>query len=522
MDISGSASVSAPAAVSSLPTAKVAAPTDTSAATNASPTDSVTLSNQAQEILANPSAAPNPAAANATTSATWTNDVVSQAITALNDTSGKATVADQISAYELVSGLVANTKNFDLSNPANAGAVDVATAFSTSAFVQHAQSLIAQNSSFLAASTGQSDSESVQRQLNNFDSLSSDDQQTLVAALNTANQAIHGSDLYTSVDSYIANRQAVINVDRAVSAAFANPTYAAGLTANQPSENLDATSLKFASLTKQAAATGDTATLALIALARNSGAVGDSFTTKAQAFFSQYGAAPAPTADQLQQDAAAPPSSTTFSPASAADVRARYQNLAIVSDSGNGVAITTKLSAYQALSPISTSNIAQSGISAALVSSFNNSAFSQQVSATENAYDQASFVSGGASASSAATAAINAFTSLSSDGQQIIATLYQGRGGDGTIEGYLGYLKSGLSSTGTNDTPKAPMPGLTNGSSTSQQTDSKTAFAEAAVELFAKMQGGATGKTSDTQSWIKDWIARTNNQNSAPTVSKIA
>jgi hypothetical protein len=386
------------------------------------------LSDTAQQVLA-VAAAPaqtissgtSTTASSATAAtATWSSDSVTQALAALNDTSGATSEADQMKAYKLLATLVANPANFDPGNTANIGAVDTATAFAASAFSQHVQSLMAQT----GINGGSEDSEVIQRQLNTFNALSSDDQQTVVGALNVSSQISSGSTAYASVSSYIANRQALIGIDRATEAAFATPTYAQGLTANLPHGdiNYDSRTAQFMSLATQAAAAGDKATAALVPLAHGVDMNSDAFTAKAQAYFAQYGAPPAVTQDQLAQDAAPAAAATTVvaKTPSASEARTAFQILATLNDSSGASSLTDKLQAYKAFTGGALFNAASYGpLRTALVTAGWQSSFTNRVQADAIAY-QGKLFADGTPGAVIEQAHLNNLNNLSADDQQIV------------------------------------------------------------------------------------------------------
>jgi hypothetical protein len=359
----------------------------------------VTLSPQAQQALASAAQAtgvseaaaasgPAPATAGSATTAppAWTSDAVAKALAALNDTSGKTSAADRTSAYALLAKTVANPSNFDPSKAANANAVEVATAFATSAFAQHVQSLMAQTGVY----GSNEDSQAVQRQLDAFNGLSAADQQTVVAATNLMGELSNGTTPYASVASYVANRQAMINIDRAAEAAFANPVYAQWLTANLPHGEVtyDINTAQFMSLATQASAAGDTATTALVPVAHGVNMNSDAFTAKAQAYFAQFGAPPAATQDQLNQDTApAQPTVAAVSP-TASQVRAMFQSMTLINDSSGASSVAEKLSAYGSLGYGSIATAMSYGpLRVAIGGAASQSSFAAQYDAAQTAFD---------------------------------------------------------------------------------------------------------------------------------------
>ncbi len=465
MEITASMGGSAAAGVSPTP-AGPPAQTTPGASSSYGPAVTVTLSALAQQVLDGTASAPatsapaatppadggstpatassastatSPDAAAATAStATWSSDAVTQALAALNDTSGAASVSDQISAYALVAKMVADPSNFDPSNSANADAVDVATSFATSAYAVHVQSLMAQTGVYGA--NGLEDSEAVQQQLNAFSGLSSDDQQSVVAAMNLNSQIEGGPALYASVDSFTANRQAVINVDRAAEAALANPAYA---NAKPPPSNVnyDARTDQFRALSAAASAAGDASTVALASIAHGVNMNSDAFTAQAAAYFSQYGPPPAATADQAAQDAAPAQTPAAVTP-TADQARALFTALTKINDTSGSTSIADQVSAYSSF--VANANAAEGlgPLRTALIVGQQKSSFTQRVQADMTAYS-GQLLPHGTPGSVVQQTQINNFDKLSSDDQEIIARVYSGQsGGFSSVDDFKANLES--------------------------------------------------------------------------------
>lgn len=448
MDVSASQNVSVQT-VQQAPVVPNASASGTNSTPSSSDTaDSVSVSAQAQAASAQTastgtSTAPSPSLQ------TWSSPAVADALAALNDTSGKTSVDAQISAFNLMTQMVSDGSNFDPANANNANAADIATAFQTSTFAEHAQALADQMFAY-NNQTGTSASEASQRKLDYFNTLSSDDQKTVLATMRVAATALGQQPVYASVDSYKAGMQATVDVDRAVEAAYANPAYQAGMAANMPGANVDANTAKRMALQTQAQAAGDSATLALLSLVQ-SNLRGDAFTAAANGYFTEYGPPPAATDAQQAEDAApAPIAPVTKIDATA--IRANYQALAALNDSSKTMSAADMVSLWESTN----TNISRIGgpadlahVSMAVL--FSSAKVSTTIQDAGNTYDQASWAGRGASEASAVYSQIAAFNSLSTQDQQIVSILqgHQARQGDGTPAGYLSYLQTTALSAAT-------------------------------------------------------------------------
>jgi len=321
--------------------------------------------------------------------------------------------------------MVSNAGNFDASNSNNSNAVDIATAFATSAFTQHVQSLMATNNSYMAqANSGTQLSEAWQRQLNAFNNLSSDDQQALVAGINVSYGQQHPGIQAFTVSSWQDYSQARVNVNRAAEAAATpNATPAPGAEAlsalSHPTSYIDPTA----------------------------------FTAQATAYFNQYGPAPQATADQVAADNAAPPPPPSSSSPSTDQVRAQFQALAAVSDTSGNTSLSDQLSAYKQLASGYGSQT-DAATHMATVSAFTSSSFFSRVQTVTNSYQQISWAGRNGTEAAAQQAQINAFQSFSSEDQTIIASL-SGITGATTPSDYLSYLVDGMKNASTGDTINA-------------------------------------------------------------------
>jgi hypothetical protein len=432
--------------VSAATTAPVSALTNAGGTTaTAEPTispvaqDTVTLSAEAQQALTNTAAPSTSSTASSTT--TWASDAVSKALAALNDETGSTAVSDKLSAYQLLSQMASDAKNFDPSNPANAKAVDVATAFATSAFVNQYQQINAQLVS-LTPTTGSMSADDMQKQLDYLKSLSSDDLQAFVG-VNNANAVASGkAPLIASASSLLANKQAQVDVTRAMETTYANPAYASALSGVADYDYYG----RIAAVSKQAAATGDDATVALMQVVRSgaSGA-GDAWTAKAEAYFDQYGGKPASTSSD--QKASQPIPTSTYTPPSEGQVRALYQ--AIVSLNDNQHSPTQdQLGAYMLVNQQMAAGGSTSSVALSLaVNVYSSSTVTKQVGSAFDTYENKTFTGRGNTSTTSATSELNAFNSLSASDQNIIAYVRQSVGGDGTADGYRQYLETSVSNS---------------------------------------------------------------------------
>lgn len=436
MDISAISSGTTAATTAYSSTAKTEdAPLTPSATASTPATDTVTVSPAAQQALAT-----SAATASTTTATTWSSDTVTKALTALNDETGSTTVSDKLSSYQLLAQMVSDNKNFDPSNPANAKAVDVATAFATSAFVNRYQQINAQYVSFYP-NVGTMSADDLQGQLDYLKSLSSDDLQTLVG-VNSANVVAGGkTPLTTSAAGFLAGIQARTDATRAMEATYASPTYAAALSGVADYDYYG----RIAAVLKQAAATGDDATAALMQVVRSgaSGGGDDAWTAKAEAYFDQYGGKPASTSSN--QMASQPLPTSTYTPPSEGQVRALYQAMVSLNDSQQSPT-HDQLDAYMmVLQQIGVRNLSR-GVAVSLsVDAFCGSAVTKQVGSAYATYENKTFSGRGTTSTTSATSELNAFNSLSASDQDIIAYVRQSVGGDGTTDGYRQHLETSVS-----------------------------------------------------------------------------
>jgi hypothetical protein len=160
------------------------------------PVDTVTLSALAQQVL-DGQAPPPPAAAAATTSATSsasgpTQDQIATAVAALNDTSGKTAVSDQLNAYALLTNVLAKGQvlldhRLPPATPPAGGMITEsgAQAALTSTFSQRVAQVVAQVDSQrnpAVKDDGTDPTTFTGQAAATFNALSADDQQIYVAA----------------------------------------------------------------------------------------------------------------------------------------------------------------------------------------------------------------------------------------------------------------------------------------------------------------------------------------------------
>ncbi|MGC1304480.1 MAG: hypothetical protein WA840_19095, partial [Caulobacteraceae bacterium] len=299
MSLSGVSGVAGttPTATAAQPTAPTtstaAGPTAAGDATTQSPTDTISLSSEAQQALA--TAAPTTAAAAPASS----GDAVEQAVATLNDSSGDVSAADQLKAYELLAQFVANGQS-DPSAPGAQG--DAVSAMYDSAFGQHAQQLVASLGGQMNWDGGDATADSIDSVLTAFDALSPTDQQTYVGMMGLQHQIVSGETPVSTVADYRANLQARADVERALQSAEANPAYASQI-GNGVEQGFYG---KRDDLAGVAAAAGDQATVSLVQLSQSEQPDTDAWTQQVQAYFAQYGPPPPATPGAV----APPPSSS--------------------------------------------------------------------------------------------------------------------------------------------------------------------------------------------------------------------
>ena len=318
------------------------------AASIAPPGDTVVLSPAAQQILAGSVVAPpngSPAPG---------DTAVQQGITALNDTSGKFSVADQLQAYGLVANFVKSQTGPEAA--ASASTTDAVTALYDVPFAQHAQQLlnkIGGTFDWSAGSSGDAKAASIDKALSAFDALSATDQQIYVGAIGLQHQMMSGESPITKTDDYRANLEAQANVDRALQAAMSSPAYASALDKTPDAQSARVLGVtqgfynKRDDLAGLASAAGDQATTALVKLTQTAPDT-VSWTQQVQAYFAKYGPPPAssPTASAPVSSSSSPASSSSYQ---APDGKRLAAAIAAVNDTTGKAAFTDQASAYRTL-----------------------------------------------------------------------------------------------------------------------------------------------------------------------------
>lgn len=324
-----------------------AAPPPPVTTTPDTPADSVSLSPEAQQALA---AASEPPSA----------DDLNRAVAALNDTSGKASIEDQLQAYKLVADLAAKGDT----GPAGVALLD-------SPFARRAQSLLTAIAGLKDWSGGTKTADSFDNALAAFDSLSASDQQIYVGAIGLQNQMISGETPNASVYAYRANQQARAAVERALAAAETNPTYAS-LIATNPYGGANDFYGRRDALVAVAGAAGDDATVALAKLSHTPPDT-DDWTAKVQAHFAQYGPAPAAEAPSPA------PTSLSLSAPSGPSGKTLMAALATLNDTSGKAAVADQLAAYDMVNGYlrATDNVGPAR--AAIAKAFSAATFAQHV-----------------------------------------------------------------------------------------------------------------------------------------------
>ncbi|GAA0532372.1 hypothetical protein FHS83_002790 [Rhizomicrobium palustre] len=431
MQIASSTAI--PAATSA---AVSAPPQETSPASSSAPTDQLTLSPAAQAALTSPT---KPAE-------TWSSDAVTKGLAALNDMSGKTSLDDQLSAYKSLAALVADASNFDPTKAGNDKAVDVATAFATSAYVEHYRAMASQDAAFNGQISsdnwgkGQADIE--QRRLDYFNSLSENDQRLLIQT----RQATWAASGFTgggsaSPEDAKALLSAQADVSRAVEAVLADPTYAAEIAAKQDAikdseEDRQTATTKV--IQQKAQALGDAKTLALMELSRG----GKDFVARAKAYFDQYGPAPQQSDAEKAADATAPLPASGYRPLSVAATQDFFKAVSTLADtSGKATAIELG-EAFNKTTDVMIDCIKHGyGDVAALASGSTalHTTGAKQINQAEKQFESA-WMPGGGPEVERAQAWFRSYEHLDDFDQQLLATTQQGHMGDGTPDSFRATL----------------------------------------------------------------------------------
>jgi hypothetical protein len=158
----------------------------------ATPADSVSLSPAAQAALTAP--------------APPTGEALRNAADLLNNATGKAAVADQIDAYALIAGYVADGKNFDAPKDI-ATTIIAGAALYDSDFARRQQGLLNAVNTRMLTDQGGTTANSVRDGLAVFNGFSADDQQIYLGAVNLQTREA-GAPGFASADAYRASLQA--------------------------------------------------------------------------------------------------------------------------------------------------------------------------------------------------------------------------------------------------------------------------------------------------------------------------
>lgn len=303
-------------------------------ATTQSPADTVTISAEAQQALAAGGAATAAPSGSA-------NDGIDQALTALNDTSGAISVADQLKAFTLIAQYVSNGQAGG-SAPKDQ-AVAVGAALCDSAFGQHAQQVFTELQSQMNWNGGDATANSIDTVLKSFDALSASDQQVYIGAVGLQHQLVSGETPITSVSDFKANLEARAAVERALQAAESDPAYASA-SGNGVGKDFYSKRDDMAGL---AAAAGDQATVDLAQLSKTNLSDTVAWTQQVQAYFAKYGPPPAANGATFSPSASPAHAPTNYQ---APDGKTLGAAVAAVNDTSGKTSLTDQISAYQTLS----------------------------------------------------------------------------------------------------------------------------------------------------------------------------
>lgn len=399
MDISGISSVVAtPREFSVKPTLPDSSPSPSEpapAASIAPPGDTIVLSPAAQQILAGSAVAPPKA------SPPPGDAAVQKGIAALNDTSGKFSVADQLQAFGLVANFVKGQTTPEAA--ASASTTDAVTALYDAPFAQHAQQLLNKIGGIFdwsAGSSGDAKAASIDKARSAFDALSATDQQIYTGAIGLQHQMQGVESPITKADDYRANLEAQANVDRALQAAMSSPAYASALDKTPDAEATRVLGVtrgfynKRDDLVGLASAAGDQATTALLKLTQTvPNTVG--WTQQVQAYFTKYGPPPAPnpTASAAASSSSSPASSSSYQ---APDGKSMAAAIAAVNDTTGKAVFTDQVSAYRTLLDFAGSGQNSGPAQTATSSMLGTSPFTKQVNATAEQFYSTPLTSGSA------------------------------------------------------------------------------------------------------------------------------
>lgn len=308
---------------------------DASAASHG-PSDRVSLSAAAQNLPAETvAAAPSPSSSR--------DELLAEAVSVLNDTSGSASTGDLLKEFNLIADSLRN-------GPAGEGQptadLDAGAALIDSPVAQRMQQLLSHVSShfdYAAWSDGTRHANSIDTALAAFNSLSADDQELLVGAraLRQHQYKPQATGLIETVDDYRANQVAKAGIERALQVAIADPRYAADTVFNASGGRNDFYSQRDA-LGKLAAAAGDQQMMDLVKLSQTD-PESRAWTQSAEAYFAKYG--PAPDGDPAK--IAAPSAFVDAPPTQDGRGKALMNAIATMNDTTGKVSSAEKYSAYQ-------------------------------------------------------------------------------------------------------------------------------------------------------------------------------
>lgn len=298
------------------------------------PIDSVSLSAAAQSLPAD-TAPPSPSPSR--------DELLAKAVSVLNDTSGEASIGDQLKAFNLIADSLRNGPAGDGQPTAD---LDAGAALIDSPVAQRMQQLLSYVSSqfdYAAWSDGTRHANSIDTALAAFDSLSSADQELLVGAraLRQHQYKPQATGLIETVEDYRANQVARAGIERALQIAIADPRYAADTLFNASGGRNDFYSQRDA-LGKLAAAAGDQQMTDLVKLSQTD-PESRVWTQSTQAYFAKYG--PAPAGDPAT--IVAPSNFVGAPPASDGPGKAFMSAIATMNDTTGKVSSAEKYSAYQ-------------------------------------------------------------------------------------------------------------------------------------------------------------------------------
>lgn len=220
--------------------------------------------------LASPSTTSTATGSGSSPSDVWSSDAVTQALQAVNDTSGKTSLSDQLTSYDYLMNLMTGGGTGG-GVPGGSDRIAVWNSVAQSPFAQQvsqAQNTYSQNS---AVPHGAAGSALIQKQINSFNSLTSKQQTILVDQMNQNKLSLSysvGKTAFASVSSFQSYQQTQLSVQQAIESAFASDA------------------LTNATLTNPASIK-DPKLSALVQVANQNG-ISDAWATQAQAALSAY------------------------------------------------------------------------------------------------------------------------------------------------------------------------------------------------------------------------------------------